>query len=351
MAGNAFSPRPLALLSLLLPIKAMSTGISIVVQRFRECKLLIDELHYVTVGCGSESCGILAYVSFASSTTHAQVEQAASTLLNLPVLTTGLWGDGESSTASVMTLAADPTSSCSLVVVPQANLISKVKQQGKSIQYHGQVDKEKGEELYQYFCDSIKGKLLEEQCSSRKQDWPQWYTQYKAFIDKQNNNSQPSCVSKPPEMLFRVKSKYSEWDERGIPIKDIEGNELSKSQLKKLTKIYEAHCKRHAKWKANGGYTNDNSAREDDNKAPDAQWENSLDPAFCHFVAGSFGKRQGLEFKSDMGPFVVSTFQVNAFFLHSTSVIYFLIALALISGLRCIRWYSVANVCLAHARG
>ena len=83
-----------------------------------------------------------------------------------------------------------------------------------------------------------------------------------------------------------IESKYSEWDERGIPIKDSEGNELSKSQLKKLTKIYEAHCKRHAKWKANGGDTNDNGAREDDNKAPDPQWENSLDPAFCHFVAG-----------------------------------------------------------------
>lgn len=282
----------------------MSTnGVSIVIQRFRQCKLLIDELEYVTIGNDNESCGILAYISFASSTTHAQIEQAASTLLNLPVLTTGLWGDGESSTASILALSADPTASCSLVVVPQANLISKVKQQGKSIQYHGQVNKQKGEELYNYFCECIKSRLLEEQCSSRNDDLPQWYQERKSFSEKQNN-SQPSCVSKPPEMLFRVESKYSEWDDRGVPIKDAEGIELSKSQLKKLNKIYEAHCKRHAKWKENGGVAND-TVNEVDETPPPANWED-LDESFCHFVAGSFGKRQGLEFKSDMGPFVVS---------------------------------------------
>ncbi len=37
---------------------------------------------------------------------------------------------------SVIALAAEPTSSASLVVVPQANMISKVKKDGKSIQYH-----------------------------------------------------------------------------------------------------------------------------------------------------------------------------------------------------------------------
>jgi len=164
----------------------MSSGnVCIVVQRFRECKLLIDELEYVTIGGTSESCGLLAYISFASSTTPAQVEQAASTLLNLPVLTTGLWGDAESTTLSILSLATKAVSSCSLVVVPQANLISKVKQQGKSIQYHGQVNKEKGKKLYEYFCDCLKGKLLEEQCSIRSQDLPQWYIERKASIERE----------------------------------------------------------------------------------------------------------------------------------------------------------------------
>lgn len=124
-------------------------SVSIVVQRFRKCRLLIDELKYVTVGGGGDDsgCGLLAYVSFASTATPSQVEQAARTLLNLPILTTGLWGDDGSSTMSVIALAAEPTSSASLVVVPQANMISKVKKDGKSIQYHGQIDKEKGREL------------------------------------------------------------------------------------------------------------------------------------------------------------------------------------------------------------
>jgi hypothetical protein len=113
-------------------------SVSIVVQRFRKCRLLIDELKYVTVGGGGDDsgCGLLAYVSFASTATPSQVEQAARTLLNLPILTTGLWGDDGSSTMSVIALAAEPTSSASLVVVPQANMISKVKKDGKSIQYH-----------------------------------------------------------------------------------------------------------------------------------------------------------------------------------------------------------------------
>ena len=143
---------PLRFASLLLgkSVHRSNMSVSVVVQRYRECKLLIDELEYVTVGGVDSSCGILAYVSFASSTTPQQVEQAAQTLLNLPVLTTGLWGDGASSTVSILALSADTTSSCSLVIVPQANLISKVRQNGKSIQYHLQVNKEKGQELYEY---------------------------------------------------------------------------------------------------------------------------------------------------------------------------------------------------------
>jgi D-Tyr-tRNAtyr deacylase len=301
----------------------MSSGsVYIVVQRFRECKLLINELEYANVGSSSDSCGLLAYVSFASSTTPVQVEQAAGTLLNLPVLTTGLWGDGESSTLSVLALSVDPTLSCSLVIVPQANLISKVKQQGKSIQYHGQINKDRGEELYQYFCECIKGKLLEAQCSSRSQDLPEWYKDRKRLMEIQANNSQPSCVSKPPEQLFRVDSKYSEWNEKGLPIKDADGNELSKSQLKKLTKIYESHCKRHAKWTENGGSTASNTY-EMDSMLPGTQWGDSLDPSFCHFVAGSFGKRQGIELKSDMGPFVVSIHPSLLFYVYTSTFILF----------------------------
>mmetsp|Transcript_10134 Transcript_10134/g.18185 ORF Transcript_10134/g.18185 Transcript_10134/m.18185 type:complete len:278 (+) Transcript_10134:50-883(+) len=275
------------------------------------------------------SIHFLAYISFASTTTRSQVEQAAQTLLHLPILTTGLWGDGESSNVSLLKLATSSyeqseskTSSCSLVIVPQANLISKVKQGGKSIQYHGQINKEKGDDLYDWFCECLKGQLLEvqfsDQCNNGKNaELPQWYKARRAFFEQQNNSKQALSPSTPPNQLFRDESKYSEWDERGIPTKDAteDRKPITKSQGKKLSKIYDAHCKRHDKWKKE----QQQKHGEDDGSVvergsspkgpPPARWEDSLDPSFCQFVAGSFGKRQGLEFQSDMGPFVHS-FQI-----------------------------------------
>ena len=289
-------------------------SVSIVVQRFRQCKLLLNEEQWVTVGDGegdkSSSCGLLAYISFGSSTTQSQVETAAQTLLNLPVLTTGLWGDS-SSTQSILSLAAASASSCSLVIVPQANLISKVK--GKTIQYHGQINKDSGEQLYDYFCSCIQGQLLEAQCEERSEELPEWYIKRKRFLEQQQSKKSHS-PSIPPEDLFRDNLKYSEWDERGIPTKDSEGNAITKSAAKKLNKIYESHKKKYTKWKEEEEQRNDNGNASEQTTSssmaidapPVEQWEEDLDETFCHFVKGSFGKRQGLEFSSDMGPFVHS---------------------------------------------
>lgn len=264
----------------------------------------------------SNSCGLLAYISFSSSTTHSQVETAAQTLLNLPVLTIGFWGDKESSTQSILSLAATSTPSCcSLVIVPQANLISRVKQQGKSIQYHGQIDKERGEELYNYFCSCIQGILLETQCKTRSEELPEWYIRRKAFFEQQQSSKKSHSPATPPGELFRDDLKYSEWDERGIPIKDSQGNALTKSGVKKLNKIIQVHTTKHIKWKEEQqecGNSDEQTCCPSSvatEAPPVEQWDESLDETFCHFVKGSFGKRQGLEFCSDMGPFVHS-FQV-----------------------------------------
>jgi hypothetical protein len=95
--------------------------------------------------------GLIAYVSFSKTATCKKVEQAAMTLLNLPVMTKGLWGDG-SKTQSILQLAYElyyqklqqggevlinkseeqqqlkgQGDNCvTLVLIPQANLISKV---------------------------------------------------------------------------------------------------------------------------------------------------------------------------------------------------------------------------------
>ena len=113
---------------------------------------------------------------------------------------------------------------------------------------------------------------------------------------------------------------------------------ISKSARKKLQKIYDAHVKRHEKWKLKQEHKHkhkqkpDSKANDDgvdgDGDGDDLQEveqgqsktrteagipnssENdetkkttTLDPSFVQFVAGSFGKRQGLELFSDMGPF------------------------------------------------
>ncbi|XP_013786012.1 cysteine--tRNA ligase, cytoplasmic-like isoform X1 [Limulus polyphemus] len=50
----------------------------------------------------------------------------------------------------------------------------------------------------------------------------------------------------PPWELFKLETdKYSKFDEKGMPTHDIEGKELSKGQLKKLTKIYQAQEKKY----------------------------------------------------------------------------------------------------------
>ncbi len=49
-----------------------------------------------------------------------------------------------------------------------------------------------------------------------------------------------------PNQFFRNEvSKYSQWDENGMPTHDQEGKELTKSALKKVAKLYEAQEKKY----------------------------------------------------------------------------------------------------------
>jgi len=58
----------------------------------------------------------------------------------------------------------------------------------------------------------------------------------------------------PPQELFRPpnvpEGTYSSWDEKGIPLTDGEGNELSKGKAKKVAKEWEEQVKRHEAWTA-----------------------------------------------------------------------------------------------------
>lgn len=158
---------------------APPAAVELVFQRFRQARLLLEEeQRVVTVGewnddamlapstshepSQSATTGVLVYVSFSKSATKEKVEQAAKTVLNLPIATIGAWGDTYSTTASLLKLAVEMDAASAeskkprlfLMIVPQANLISKVKNSGKSIQYHNQCAKNLGEELSSLLCYS-----------------------------------------------------------------------------------------------------------------------------------------------------------------------------------------------------
>ena len=445
--------------------------IHLVFQRYRSCRILLNEQEWISVGDNntrshqdqrsepqlapppqpppplpvppdshSHHCGLLVYVSFATGATKASVQAAAHTILHLPLLTTGLWGDGTSEQKSVMDFVTmrrqqqqggkEPhLPSTSLVLCPQANLIGKVRGRSGQIQYHGQISKEQGHVLFEHLASCLIGLLLERQCellsasrlssaattttttttTSSSFPLPISYRQWKQELEReqqklswqeqqQNRNDTQPHASIAPQHLFRPQSSddhnhddsngggsssssywyhasnYSAWNDDGLPTHDAKGEPMTKSALKKLKKLQEAHGKRHEKWlqkkkmgqprqdnKDDNNHDNDrkdkitttqegstkekdhtiqltsrssssnsNNKNDDDSPSPDNQqtvttaiittatttttalcpsWRQDLDPNFCSVIVGSFGKRQGLELCSDMGPFC-HTFQV-----------------------------------------
>lgn len=375
-------------------------NIHLVVQRYRSCKLLLEERTWVSVGEDAPDyqnhrndndedhqednftdsshsatplgrhCGLLVYVSFADTATVSHVHQAAATLLNLPVLTLGQWGDG-SRPQSVLDLLATTSSTSgessttankaatSLVLVPQANLFAKIKRHGKSIQYSRQcTSKEQGRALFDELIQHVARLLVTQQWNLRRNhdnnDLTQSWQQRLLIESSAGSNeasqpkphSAPANPSVPPDQLFRCHTdEYGSWDDSsGLPLTTATGDLLSKNATKKLQKILAAHAKRHEKWKkkqavvtqtdaetshATGNVTcqpptqhkhcedqqqgeaNPKQSADDhhtpnesnQDRTPGINFLDHLDPSFCEVIAGSFGKRQGLQLGSDMGPF------------------------------------------------
>lgn len=178
-----------------------------------------------------------------------------------------------------------------------------------------------------------------------------------------NDASQPPLIdpSIAPMRLFVGDTGYQSFDPvTGLPLTTADGQPVTKSALKKLHKQLDAHTKRHEKWQrsvavgaeARSSTCNARTSVTDDAEpttataeasaatsaalknspeqsfadvlsvhskdAPDSSknedthgvgpfkdinWDEEIDPSFCRVVSGTFGKRQGLEFHSDMGPF------------------------------------------------
>ena len=302
----------------------------VVVQRYRSCQLLINETDWVSVGDNSLGdlkdgetaqdghCGLLVYISFARDCSFSTVDRTVTAILNLPVLTAGQWGDGSSSTHSLNDQWARTPMTASLVIVPQANLISSLKKKdGSSIQYHDQCSKERGRVLYHYFVNEVYDRFFRNSYGVDQSSLtPKWYSQWINFRTNVNMVTERTPASLdpsiPPSQIFRDATTYSQWNEEtGIPISDMDGQPLTKSALKKLHKVYQGHAKRHEKWKLQQNdpdMCEKNMAQsvETDTKNMELTvfpWQEiSMD--FRAIVFGTFGKRQGVNYQSDMGPFV-----------------------------------------------
>ena len=306
-------------------------SIRMVIQRYRQASILIEETKVVTVGTKSSSLidimanlalssspssqatlGLLAYISFGKTATEDKILQASKTLLNMPIGTLGAWGDGSATKSMLQLLKGKPNtaespSPLSIILVPQANLIAKITKNGKSIQYRDQIAKEKGQEYYNLFCDTVQTLLVEHERQCRDSTAPQKSSHKSKKPPSSSTLPDPSI---PPNELFcRTRGdEYNSFDENGFPITRSDGEPISKSARKRIQKQYDSHMKRHEKYliqkkdqpEQKKEEQNDKSVQEPSQEKPSIV---DLDPSFIQLIRGSFGKRQGLEIQSDMGPF------------------------------------------------
>lgn len=304
-------------------------AVKFVIQRFRSASLLLSptQTAHINQSSGDQAqatCGMLVYVSFskAAETNRSAIFSAARTVLNLSVLTRGVWGDG-SGTVSALELATEldkakgaaSRSGVPILLVPQANLISTVKNNGKSIQYHGQVAKAVGKELFDTFVRSVQLIAYEHQCLARGEEISA--SLRKALADVGGSTSDSSSgkgsgaqamdPSVPPRDMFRDTTLYESWDDDGIPIAKVGGEKLTKSAIKKMKKQQLAQKKRYEKYFASGGSTKDSDGDATKNNGEDGESGEDilkkLDDGFVKIVAGTFGNLQALSFESDIGPF------------------------------------------------
>lgn len=93
---------------------------------------------------------------------------------------------------------------------------------------------EEQQQLVQQQADKLKG--IQEKEAKKAQD---------KLLKQQQEKERLEKASIKPQDLFKDSSKYSQWDEDGVPTKDSQGEEISKSARKKLLKQWNAQKKLH----------------------------------------------------------------------------------------------------------
>lgn len=276
-------------------------GARIVIQRVNTAELLVDNADQWQ----RMERGIVLYVSFTEAVTDEVLTAVAKTVSRVPVVSYGDWGDGVAPMSISDAVASGKQ--VGLMVIPQANLVSRPRNYGKTMSYRRQCEKNRARDSYHKLCV----KLMETVCG------------ISAGAGAPATDAITVPVTLPPSYYLRVAPKYlgafSEYDDQGVATHDSAGEPLSKSQRKKLTKVIAAHSRKHRKALSQ----NATPMSDDEVAAFQDQVRQSLSNdqsaagiavedilalrASCppHFITifGTFGNRQGLRLDATLGPF------------------------------------------------
>ncbi|EDO19065.1 hypothetical protein Kpol_2000p30 [Vanderwaltozyma polyspora DSM 70294] len=102
--------------------------------------------------------------------------------------------------------------------------------------------------LIKFLTDNEKNEIIknnEEKLAREQEKLKKKLEQQKLKEAKENERMEKAKVS--PQEMFKT-SEYTEWDEQGLPTKDKDGNEVTKSMTKKLKKQWEQQKKLHEEY-------------------------------------------------------------------------------------------------------
>ena len=293
--------------------------VRMVVQRCTSAKLLVDNKDkWAEVGRG-----LVLHLGFAEGVQKDSFRGICRSLLRSGFSTSAQWSADHSDTKCVVDLVKEGTPQ-DILIIPQASTVCKVEKGDKYIKYNRQAEKELSRELFVEFGRVLRqvGRELITGEEVTKVD-PR-----KTNLFKERMANKAPLVA--PELLFKsgeYEGKYSAYDDRGVPTKDAAGEEIAKSQKKKLEKFFATHCKKYEKEQSapkseeSGEVADKGGYPEAGNPVPEIK-ELSVEQKYANLfkeidderiemekatpefrvVMGTFGNRQGFEMVST-GPF------------------------------------------------
>ena len=310
---------------------APPVAVRLVLQRATSSRILLNA-DSSTERWVETGVALIAYVSFTAEMERCakpeqarRIEQAVRAMLHFPLMTHGQWGDGQKTLSALALCVAAcqhggrQPGAVSIVIVPQASLSCKIRPDGRGASYRALADKEAGAALYASFISALQAACTAALSAAGLGVAPSHAEQATAYEEELQRKRAAALV--PPDEFFRTgehAGQWGAWDARGVPTADAAGAPLAKNALKKLEKVYAAHCKSHEKELARvviapaagrdgatSGTARDGAAAAAAEKGAQPSTEQHAgETAPLRVIAGTYGCRQGLSMDATCGPFV-----------------------------------------------